>query len=164
MQADSNDPKLNTEKRQAILQEFDRVVTPFYAFLDDRRREPTRKYLTTDATLGDLARDAGLKDVEAARYRVTTGLEQLFSYLPQDVKEIFGSPQEVYRLKAWYLSHTSRQRWRESNIDPETGTFKNLSEAASRRWQREREAHQQSTQAQELKEQDAITENRKKAY
>lgn len=164
MQADSNNPKFDTKKRKAILQDFDRVVAPFYDLLDDRRRDLTRRYLTTDATLGDLANDAGLSDMEGARYRVTTGLEQLFSYLPQEVKESFGSPQDVYHLKSWYLSHTSRQRWRESNIDPETGTFKNLSEAATRRWQREREARQQLTQAQGIKEQDASREIREETY
>lgn len=115
-----------------------------YNFIDPRRQQLTRIYLTTEASMSDLTGVAGVKALETVRYLITTSIETLFEHLPQDVKEQYKSAKEALQLKTRTQSHISRTRISEALSNKYSGTFsvehkKKLSESATRRWQRQRE-------------------------
>lgn len=146
MPGDSLGSKLDTGERKAVRERFVRDADPYFNLLDPQRQDLTRRYLTTDETLGDLAKDTG-RGLEAVRYLITTAVQKLFHRLPEEKKRDYISPQFVYHLKAGFLSPTSKQKMLQRLIDPETGTYKethrqNASNAAFKRWERERQRRQ----------------------
>lgn len=120
-----------------------------YLYIDERRERLTRIYLTTEANMSDLRVIAGVSSIETVRYLLTTSLETLFEHLPQDIQERYKSAKEALQLKTRTQSRYSRQRISDALSKKYAGTFsqthkEHLSEAAAKRWQRDREARQAS--------------------
>ncbi len=128
-----------------------------YQFLVPRRHVILKAYLTTEVPMGDLKPLAGVKTRGAVLKLIHRSMQQVFPYLPLEVRAEYKSPQEAIRRKAGKLSSISRERLKTTlaeQVDPQTGRIEfkaphknNLSEAASRRWQRVREQKAQAQAA-----------------
>lgn len=129
-----------------------------YNLLSPERAKLLQTYLTTDSTMTDIKKAEGFKSVSGLHSNIYTSLERIWEHIPEDVRQEYGSAKDAIKTKSAHHSEFSRRRIKQrldklGRADVEKVEFKDthkthLSEAASRRWEREREARR-AAQAEE---------------
>jgi hypothetical protein len=118
---------------------------------DPRRRRMLQTYLTTPKSAGVIGKEEGIQTRQQANQLIRSTFDIAFFALPEDQRAEYGNdPNVAWQTSAAQKTHTKGETIKEAlderrNPDTEKIEFSDthiahLSEAATKRWEREREA------------------------